>query len=333
MKQTCLLALLAAFLLCSCGDGQKKFKIEGSFKGFNQGELYVYGLNGAQKLDTIGVSRGEFTYKADITEPTTLIVVFPNFSEIPVFAEPGVTITMEGDAVHLKETEVKGTNINKEMTAFRLKTSAMMPPGVKGTATQYIYERPESPICTYLLTKYFVMVPNPDYDNIQKLGNMIMKAQPDNKEVAALLKKLGALRAVKQGAHLPSFSAKGLKGETVSTADLNAKVNVISLWASWNYESMSIQGLLARLQRENPGKLKVVSISVDGSVKDCQQIVNRDSVRWSTVCDGRMWESPILQQLGMTYLPDNIVIDGQGKIVGRTLDYQKLNDKIKELIE
>ena len=145
MKQTCLLALLAAFLLCSCGDGQKKFKIEGSFKGFNQGELYVYGLNGAQKLDTIGVSRGEFTYKADITEPTTLIVVFPNFSEIPVFAEPGVTITMEGDAVHLKETEVKGTNINKEMTAFCLKTRAMMPPGVKGTATQYIYERPESP--------------------------------------------------------------------------------------------------------------------------------------------------------------------------------------------
>jgi peroxiredoxin len=177
------------------------------------------------------------------------------------------------------------------------------------------------------------MVPNPDFDTIQKLGNMIMKAQPDNKEVAALLKKLGALRAVKQGAHLPTFSVKGLKGETVSSADLNAKVNVISLWASWNYESISIQNLLARMQRENPGKLKVVSISVDGSVKDCQHIVDRDSVKWSTVCDGRMWESPILQQLGMTYLPDNIVIDGQGKIVARTLNYQDLTNKIKELIE
>jgi hypothetical protein len=260
-------------------------------------------------------------------------VVFPNFSEIPVFAEPGVTITMEGDAVHLKETEVKGTNINKEMTAFRLKTSAMMPPGVKGTATQYIYERPESPICAYLLTKYFVMVPNPDYDNIQKLGKMIMKAQPDNQQVADLLKRLGALRAVKKGGHLPTFSAKGLKGEMVSSTDLNAKVNVISLWASWNYESMSIQGLLARMQREHPGQLKVVSISVDGSVKDCRHIVDRDSVKWSTVCDGRMWESPVLQQLGMTYLPDNIVIDNQGKIVARTLNYQDLTNKLQELIK
>jgi hypothetical protein len=177
------------------------------------------------------------------------------------------------------------------------------------------------------------MVPKPDYDNIQKLGNMIMKAQPDNQQVADLLKKLGALRAVRMGGRLPSFSARGLKGEAVSSADLNAKVNVISLWASWNYESMSIQGLLARMQREYPGQLKVMSISVDGSVKDCQQIVDRDSVKWSTVCDGRMWDSPVLQQLGMTYLPDNIVIDGQGKIVGRTLNYQDLNNKIQELIK
>jgi hypothetical protein len=119
----------------------------------------------------------------------------------------------------------------------------------------------------------------------------------------------------------------------VSSTDLNANVNVISLWASWNYESMSIQGLLARMQREHPGQLKVVSISVDGSVKDCRHIVDRDSVKWSTVCDGRMWESPVLQQLGMTYLPDNIVIDNQGKIVARTLNYQDLTNKLQELIK
>jgi len=333
MKKTSLLACIATFLLLSCGDGQKKFKIEGSFKGFNQGELYVYALNGAQKLDTIGVSRGEFTYRADITEPTTLIVVFPNFSEIPVFAEPGAKITMEGDATHLKETEVKGTKMNKELTAFRLKTSNMMPPGVVGTATQYIYEQPGSPLCTYLLTKYFIMNPNPDYDKIHLLGNMILKAQPQNKELAATLKKLEGLKTVKVGNRLPAISATGLKGESVSTADLNAKVNVISLWASWNYESLSIQSQLARLHREHPGQLKVLSISVDGNVKDCQHIVERDSIKWSNVCDGKMWETPIVHQLGMTYLPDNIVIDGQGKIIARTLNYQDLTNKIQELIE
>ena len=94
MKKTCLFVFLVSLLLLSCGDSQQNFKIEGNFKGFNQGELYVYSMDGSRKLDTIGVSRGEFVYQASISEPTTLVVVFPNYSELPVFAEPGVTIKM-----------------------------------------------------------------------------------------------------------------------------------------------------------------------------------------------------------------------------------------------
>lgn len=333
MRTTYLLACLAALLLLSCGDGQKKFKVEGSFKGFNQGELYVYGLNGTHKLDTIGVNRGEFTYQAAITEPTTLVVVFPNFSEIPVFAEPGVTLTMEGDASHLKEMEIKGTNTNKEMTAFRLKTNNMLPAEVIKEATAFINEKPSSPISFYLLNKYFIQTPNPDYAKVQSLVRIVQAAQPANTALASMSRKLEGLQAVNVGNRLPSFSASGLNGESVSSADLNAKVNVITLWASWNYESISIQNQLARLQRQHPGELKVLSISVDGSPKDCKQIVDRDSIKWSTVCDGRMWETPILQKIGLTYLPDNIVIDSQGKIVGRTLNYQDLNKKIEELIQ
>ena len=332
MKKAGLLTCLVAFFLLSCGDGQKKFKIEGSFKGFNQGELYVYGLNGTHKLDTIGVNRAEFTYQVPISEPVTLVMVFPNFSEIPVFAEPGVTLTMKGDASHLKETEVKGTDTNKEMTAFRLKTNNMTPPEVTKEAVAFINEKPSSPISIYLLNRYFIQAPNPDYAQIQQLMTTILATQPENATLSAISRQLDGLKAVKVGGRLPSFSAKSLNGEHVSSADLNAKVNVITLWASWNYESISIQNQLSRLQKQHPGELKMLSISVDGSVKDCRQIVERDSINWPTICDGSMWETPVLQRIGLTYLPDNIVIDSQGKIVGRSLNYQDLNNKIQELI-
>ena len=333
MKKTCLLACLAALLLLSCGDSEKNFKIEGSFKGFKQGELYVYTLNGSPKLDTIGVSRGEFVYQASITEPTTLMVVFPNFSELPVFAEPGVTVKIKGDASHLKETEVKGTDTNKAMTDFRLRTSSMMPPEVLAEATKFINEQPQSPISMYLLNKHFIQTPEPDYAKIQQLAKTILKASPDNKKIAEISRKLDGLKAIKVGNKLPSFTAKGLNGESVTSADLNAKVNVITLWASWNYESVNIQNLLARLRREHPGDIKVLGISIDASIKDCRNITERDSIKWSNVCDGKMWETPVLQKIGLTYLPDNIVIDSKGKIVARTLNYQDLNKKITGLIE
>lgn len=333
MKKTSLFVLLMTLLLVSCGDSQKNFKIEGSFKGFNQGELYVYSMDGSRKLDTIGVSRGEFVYQASINEPTTLVVVFPNYSELPVFAEPGVTIKVKGDASHLKETEVKGTDTNKAMTDFRLKTSNMMPPQVLTEATKFINEQPSSPISIYLLNKYFIQTSDPDYSKIQNLVKTILAASPDNQQIAKISKQLEALQALKVGNRLPSFFASGLNGESVSSSDLNAKVNVIALWASWNYESVNVQNLLARLKREYATDLKVLGISIDGSVKDCRQIVERDSIKWSTVCDGRMWEMPILQKIGLTYLPDNIVVDAQGKILARTLNYQELNKKIEELIK
>ena len=333
MKKACFFLCFVSLLLISCGDSQKNFKIQGSFKGFNQGELYVYTMNGSPRLDTIGVSRGEFVYQVSIAEPTTLVIVFPNYSELPVFAEPGVTIKMDGDASHLKETGIKGTDTNKMMTDFRLKTSNMMPPEVIKEATKLINEHPASPVSIYLLNKYFIQTSDPDYQKIHELLKTIQKAAPDNKQVAAISKQIEALKGIKIGNRLPSFSAVGLNGERVSSSDLNAKVNVITLWASWNYESVNIQNLLSRLQKQHEGSLKVLSISIDGSVKDCRKIIERDSIKWSTVCDGKMWDMPVLQKIGLSYLPDNIVVDGQGKIIGRTLTYQELNKKIEELIE
>jgi hypothetical protein len=333
MIRTGVIACLVSLLLLSCGDGEQNFKIEGSFKGFKQGELYIYGMNGSHKLDTIGVSRGEFTYKSAITEPTTLVVVFPNFSEIPVFAEPGVTIKINGDASHLKETEVKGTDTNKEMTDFRLRTNNMTPPKMLGEVEKFINEKPASPVSIYLLNRYFIQTSEPDFAKAQKLTNTILKASPDNRQLVAISSKLEGLKALKVGGNLPQFSAVGLNGESVSSANLNAKVNVITLWASWNYESVNIQNMLARLHRQYPGNLKVLSISIDGSVKDCKKITERDSIKWSTVCDGKMWNTPVLQKIGLTYMPDNIVIDAQGRIIARTLNYQDLNKKIEELIE
>ena len=97
--------------------------------------------------------------------------------------------------------------------------------------------------------------------------------------------------------------------------------------------SVNIQNLIARQLKKNENKIKVLGISIDGSVKDCQKITERDSIKWSTVCDGKMWNTPVLQKIGLTYLPDNIVTDSNGKIVAHTLNYQELNKKIEELIE
>lgn len=328
-----IMAFICLFFTISCSNNSGVFKIEGSFRGMNQGELYIYGTHGTHKLDTIGLQKGEFEYRIPLEDTITFVLVFPNFSELPVFAMPGATIKIEGDATHLKETQIKGTDDNKEMTTFRLQTSQMTPPEVNKAAAQYIKDHPTSPVSRYIFDRYFIRTQDADYQQAHELAEAMRLADPENQELALLSKQIEGLKINQKGLKIPSFSATDINGNRVSSADLNAKVNIITLWSTWNYESVALQNLLNRLKGKYGNDLKIISVCLDADQKECKRIATRDSIKWSNVCDGQMWETPILQKTGLTYLPDNIVIDAQGKIIARNLNYQKMTDKLKELLE
>ena len=330
------LGLLLLFVLFSaCGGPKNRFEIKGKFTGFNQGELYIYGIHGDHKLDTINVAKGEFQYRINLEDTAILILMFPNASELPVFAEPGAEVEIEGDASHLKEVKVTGTQDNKLMTSFRLHLGKMKtPPEVYNAATNFIKENPTSHASRYILDRYLVRADVVSYAHVYEMAQVISKAMPEDKEMAAMCQRLAGLKALQEGYKLPAFTGYDLNGKHVSSADLNAKVNVINVWASWNYESISLQNLLRRLKRKYDDKdLKILSVCVDADAKACKRIIDRDSIQWSNVCDDRMWETPILQKIGLTTIPDNMIIDSKGKIIAHTLPYQKLSEKIKELLE
>ena len=321
------------FSLISCGSDHQTFLLEGTFKGFNQGELYIYGMNGSHRLDTISVVKGRIHYEVTLEDPVTLSLVFPNFSEIPIFAEPRAEVEIEGDASHLKETRISGTDANEEMTKFRLQAGGMTPPEATKAAEAFIREHPSSPVALYLLNKYFTQIPSPDYQKCIALIEEVQKALPDEPSLKGLTEKMKGLENLKDGAKIPNFTVTDIDGKTVKSSDLNAPVNIIYTWAKWNYESVSMQRQLAFFHQRYKDKLKIVGICLDVDKKECRKTAEKDSVKWSTICDGKMWEGTLLKQLGLSYIPDNIMTDSQGKIIAHTLHINELQDKARPLVD
>ena len=327
------LSLITFFSSCGADNGQ--FRIEGEFKGFNQGELYVYSPDGGiRKLDTIAIKNGKFFYEVPLDSAATFMLVFPNFSEIPVMGASGTIAKIEGDATHLKEIKVEGTKDNELMTGFRLKVSEMTPPETVKEAIQFIKENPKSPVSIHLLNKYFIQTPQQDYQQAHALMKIIQKENPWNKNMEVLTKQLEGLKDLKTDGKLPKFTSTDIKGKPISSGDLYAKVNVITTWATWNYESLNIQRQLKRLEKEKGvSQLKIVSICLDANAKECRKYMDRDSITWSNICDGRMWETPALTKLGLFKIPDNIITDSHGKIIAHSLPVGELNKKIDELLK
>lgn len=325
-----LAALIAALVLASCGAGNGRFRIEGRFRNLNRGEFYVYSPDGGiTGRDTIQVVDGRFSYNVPLSGNATFVLIFPNFSQQVVFGENGAVVKVSGDASHMKEMEITGTDANELMTKFREAANRMSPPEEKAAVAGFVAENPDSPASLYLITSRLLQTANPDYAEAARLLRMVLKDDPANGRVALLLKQVERLRPSTVGGRLPQFAATDTEGRSVGRKALSGKLNVVSAWASWNYDSQNIQRWLRRYRKAKGSQLAVVSICVDADTALCRRHLRADSIDWPNVCDGRMWATPLMAVFGLATVPGNIVADASGKIVARNLG----SAQMRELLE
>ena len=122
-------------------------------------------------------------------------------------------------------------------------------------------------------------------------------------------------------------------GRKVTEKALKGKVNVVTTWATWSMVSINQQERLKQLKQQYGDQLGVLSICLDAQADICRRTIARDSLKWPTVCDGRMWESPLLQKFAFADVPANLLIDSKGRVLSRNLSVQHLDERIKKLLK
>lgn len=309
------LFLLLVLIVISCGTRSGHFKMEGRFLHMNQGELYVYSPDGGiDGLDTIKIEAGRFAYEIPCSKPATLVIIFPNYSVQPIFAESGGSVEVKADASHLKEMEVKGTDDNELMTKFRKQIANSSPPDELKYAIQFIKDHPESTVSVYLLNRYLIQTETPDYKQAANLLKILLKEQPGNVTLGRLQRQISGLGTLKVGDKLPNFTTKDINGKLINNATLANQTIIISTWAAWSYESLDFQRALNDAVKA--GKIAALGISVDANPKEVRQALKNDDITFPNVCDGKMLSTPLLKTFGLTTVPDNIVVRN-GKIIER----------------
>ena len=328
-----LVAVTLAPLLAACGVDGKRFRVEGRFLNLNRGEFYVYSTNGLiDGIDTVKLEGGRFTYDIPCEREGTLVMVFPNFSEQPIFAQPGKSVDIEGDASHLKELTVKGTKDNKLMNQFREAVANASHPQVAKIAAMFAADNPTSLVSVYLVRRYFITTPTPNYKEAERLVKLLLAQQPKNGELNRMQTLISTLAKTSVGAPLPAFQARSTKGEKVSQQPYNkAAVAVFNVWSTTNMQSMEIQRMLKQKVRDSKGKLQVVSLCVDPILRECNDVLQRDSISWPNICDGAMFEGDVAKKLGIYTVPFNILLKN-GKIIARDLDNNQLKEQLDKLL-
>lgn len=327
-----LLLLFTVIALAACGPGGNKCVLDGHFLKMNQGQFFLYSLDGiTDGIDTINVVGGHFEHEITCKEKGYVVLVFPNFSEMPIFIEPGKEISIKADATHIRDIEISGSDENKQMTKWRKETADMNDKQRTKAAEDFIKANPASLVSHWLMHRYFIASKDVDYKKAYTLYNIIKGASNETTtSTVALEKALKSASSTQVKSKLPKFTATDINGNKVSSADYMKGKAVILVWSSWNYDSHNIHRSLKDLNgKDGDGNdIKILSISLDPSKSEAKETYKRFNTDWPCICDAMMWDSPLVNTLGINTIPEVFILK-DGVITDRNVRMDELTKKVR----
>jgi peroxiredoxin len=196
---------------------------------------------------------------------------------------------------------------------------------------KFIQENPDSYVSLNALESYAYSA---DYVDIAPLFNNFSAAIKATEAGKKFAERLPKLKAVALGATAPEFAEADTAGKMISLSSFRGKYVLIDFWASW----------CGPCRRENPNVVKayntykgknftILGVSLDRpNAKDkWLAAIHKDGLTWNHVSDLKFWDSKAADLYAVRGIPQNFLLDPNGKIIGKNLRGEDLENKLAQI--
>lgn len=134
------------------------------------------------------------------------------------------------------------------------------------------------------------------------------------------------------GGKAPDFVQMTPDGEELHLSDLKGKVVLIDFWASWCGPCRRENPNVVRLYNEYKDKgFEIIGVSLDRKKDKWLQAIEQDELNWLHVSDLKGWKNEVAQMYSVSSIPYTVLLDREGKIIGKRLRGTSLEKKLKEI--
>ena len=324
-------------------------------------------------VDSTAVHNGRFQFKGVVPAlpQATLVLPAPGTppdrspERLPVYLEKG-TITVAGTD-RVVYAAVEGTPLNHESTSlaaqvqsFRKQLDALyaayeaLPAAERDTpATEaklnqeanVIYEKRQQVYAAYLkahpanLYSLYVLEsyigPMPQASSYAALFEALAPTVRNSPYGNVMKQRIAQLQRVAVGAVAPDFSQAAPDGKQLKLSDPRGKYVWVDFWASW----------CAPCRQENPNLVKmytayqakgftVLGVSLDNATQRTAWLkaIENDGLPWPQV-SSLTRPNPVALTYGVNAIPQNFLLDPQGRILATNLRGEELSKKLAELLD
>ena len=331
----------------------------------------IYINDNKQILDSTPVTNGAYSFTGEVTDgnPATLLDVSP-MSRRPaprdiarIFLAPESISINHVDS--FSNTVITGSVVNVDFKRFldeekpyQQRKMAMAPAyqaarqakdeaAAKSIGAQakiidkalddsvyapFARNHPGSPVSLYALQLYAKN--DPDVPVLRSLFDGLSPAVKGSTDGKAFAEKLTVAAKTGIGSMAMDFTQNDTAGKPVTLSAFRGKYVLVDFWASWcgpcRVENPTVVSAYAKY---HPKGFDILSVSLDrpGDKDKWLKAIHADKLIWTHVSDLQFWQNAVAVEYGVGSIPQNFLIDPQGKIIAKRLHGDELEKKLSEI--
>ncbi|HUA39462.1 MAG TPA: TlpA disulfide reductase family protein [Candidatus Sulfopaludibacter sp.] len=164
-----------------------------------------------------------------------------------------------------------------------------------------------------------------DYPAVQINGN----TDEVIKSLEPLVAQQRVWRSLTVGTTFPDFATTNIAGQPLSLESYKGKVVLIDFWATWCPPCRAeLPDLLKTYAKYHDRGFEIIGVSLDDSQQKLLAFTKDMNMPWPQSCDGQGWTGKLVAQYGVYQLPGTVLVDGRGKIIGKDLPGDELEQAV-----
>lgn len=338
---------------------QKKLKVSGKIVGLADSTIVsITDVNNAK--DTLGqavAKNGSFSFSTILPEPMLV-----NFNLSPslkaTYFFDNTSVKLNGKVTDLKNMKVTGSHSQTVFTIFQKKFNPLFEELSRlnqqwqmtrsdsiGTLAQakrneiqkeidvFTRKYRSSPVSAFLLAATVQLAE--DVFVTERRYNLLKSSATSNLYGKYLKDMIAETKVTAIGSLATDFTQNDTLGNPVSLSSFRGKYVLIDFWASWcgpcRQENPNV---VQNFQKFKDKNFTVLGVSLDrpGQKDKWLQAIHADNLTWTHVSDLQFWNNAVAQQYRIQSIPQNLLIDPNGKIVAKNLRGEGLESKLCEVL-
>lgn len=323
------------------------------------------------KLDSVSVRDGLFTLSGKIAEPTLArLVIRPKAAGVKnivesVFLMPGTQrVRMQSNGKNLnvfrsaadrayRKLKKQSAPYDKQYDALveqyqafgkakdKIRQAAIEAQidSLEEVRRQRVYrtfliETPNTPISAYVLQEYSGWDIDPR--QVEPLYNALTAEEKQYPSMLELKQGLDLAKLTQVGAPAMEFVQNDTLDKPVALSSFRGKYLLIDFWASWcgpcRAENPNVVKAFQEFRSKN---FHILGVSLDraGQKDKWMKAIHDDGLTWTQVSDLQFWNNAVAVQYGIRAIPQNLLIDPNGIIVGKNLRGEKLMSTLAGMLK